>query len=165
MMPEKDGGRVLADLRNDLSLRYIPVVLLTAIAREAQDLALTGGIRSTVVAKPVQLPDLLSIIESHLNANLTYNQLQEGAESGGQSQHHTPIIELPNFDDELSPGGAGLRPLSSGGGNRIETPSMAFSEHFPTRESAFPQPGDANPGSGFAFPGRDEEEKPTKPAW
>ena len=35
MMPERDGGRVLADLRNDLSLRYIPVILLTAIAREA----------------------------------------------------------------------------------------------------------------------------------
>jgi len=66
MMPERDGGRVLADLRADLSLRYIPVVLLTAIARESQGLADTGGIRSLILSKPVQLKELLNTIESEI---------------------------------------------------------------------------------------------------
>lgn len=74
MMPERDGGRVLADLRSDLSLRYIPVVLLTAIAREAQGLASTGGITSTVVAKPVQLKELLALIKNEIESNQTYQQ-------------------------------------------------------------------------------------------
>jgi two-component system phosphate regulon response regulator PhoB len=67
MMPERDGGRVLADLRADLSLRYIPVVLLTGIAREVQALADTGGIHSIILSKPVQLKELIQTIEEQLN--------------------------------------------------------------------------------------------------
>ncbi len=77
MMPERDGGRVLADLRADLSLRYIPVILLTAIAREAQALAHMDGITSAIIAKPVQLTGLVEEIESQLAAVRTFSQQQE----------------------------------------------------------------------------------------
>ncbi len=164
MMPEKDGGRVLADLRNDLSLRYIPVILLTAIAREAQALALMCGIRSTVVAKPVQLRDLVSIIESHLNANLTYNQLKDNGSSTAPTPCNEPIMELPDFDDDLRPAEASMRLLSLGNNEGRGLPSSAFSEQFPARESSFPQAEPAQ-SFGFAFPGRDEEKRPAKSVW
>lgn len=77
MMPERDGGRVLADLRADLSLRYIPVILLTAIAREARTLADMGGIKSAIIAKPVQLTELVDEIERQLAAVRTYSQQQQ----------------------------------------------------------------------------------------
>ena len=122
MMPERDGGRVLMDLRNDLSLRYIQVILLTAIAREAQTLANTGGIQSTVLAKPVQLQELVQTIEDHLKASMTYNQVNE-FEQGKAGQHHSPatIAELPNFAHEL-PWGEEANALHLTGG----TPSVSF---------------------------------------
>ena len=43
MMPNRDGGQILLDLRKDVQLRSIPVILLTALAREAQSLANQGG--------------------------------------------------------------------------------------------------------------------------
>lgn len=76
MMPERDGGRVLGDLRADLSLRNIPVILLTAIAREVQSLANLGGIHSAVLAKPVQLQALLEEIERQLETTRTFQQQQ-----------------------------------------------------------------------------------------
>ncbi len=102
MMPERDGGRVLTDLRNDLSLRYIPVVLLTAIAREAQALANTGGIQSLVLAKPVQLQELLDVIDSQLRASMSYNQLQDSGPdlSPSPSPPHPAMGALPDFDRE-----------------------------------------------------------------
>lgn len=77
MMPERDGGRVLADLRSDLSLRYIPVILLTAIAREAQALADMDGIQSAIIAKPVQLTELVEEIERQLAEVRTYSQQKD----------------------------------------------------------------------------------------
>lgn len=164
MMPERDGGRVLADLRNDLSLRYIPVILLTAIAREAQALALMCGIRSTVISKPVQLRDLVSTIESHLNANLTYNQLKENRSSAAPTQSTGPTMELPNFDVDLSPAEVNLHRLSLGSNEERGQPSTAFGERSPTRVASFPQEEPAQ-SFGFAFPGREEEERPAKPVW
>ena len=102
MMPERDGGRVLADLRADLSLRYIPVILLTGIAREAQGLAETGGIKSVILAKPVQLKELLATIESELAAARNYQD-----EESAKSQHHAleegDLVSLPDFDRLVQP--------------------------------------------------------------
>jgi CheY-like chemotaxis protein len=151
MMPERDGGRVLADLRNDLSLRYIPVILLTAIAREAQTLANTGGIQSTVIAKPVQLQELLQIIESHLNAAKSFNQLQENTSQ--DHRLHASMNELPDFGEES---GWSLSVPSSG---IAANPSVSFSPQFPTRDEP------ATPGAGFAFPSRGDQETPAEKVW
>lgn len=153
MMPERDGGRVLADLRNDLSLRYIPVILLTAIAREAQTLANTGGIQSTVLSKPVQLRELIETIASHINDAKTYNQLQaDNAEETGSAFH---FQELPDFD-------AGEGPLSLPTEKVVTSSSVSFSEHFPSREESPPR---TQKTSGFSFPSRPDHEKPGGSVW
>lgn len=134
MKPERDGGRVLADLRSDLSLRYIPVVLLTGIAREAQALAETGGIKSTILAKPVQLKELLATIETEIGSAMTYHE-----EEDMEGLHHSPegkseTITLPDFD---------LHPAQRENGSEFSnqaTPNVDFS--FPAHT---PEP---NPGSG-----------------
>jgi CheY-like chemotaxis protein len=154
MMPERDGGRVLADLRSDLSLRYIPVILLTAIAREAQTLAGTGGIQSTVLSKPVQLQELLQTIESHIIAAKSYNQLQET--SPLDPRLTSSMEELPDFGAE----GAWGAVLPAGG--LLANPSVSFSGQFPSREN--PEQEETN-GSAFAFPSRSDQEKPGGPIW
>lgn len=118
MMPERDGGRVLADLRADLSLRYIPVVLLTGIAREAQGLANTGGITSVILSKPVQLKELLNTIESHLTARNEEERTDKESDSAYE-------LDVPNFD-RLMLGDEGNAFSGSSG------PSVDFS--FPARE-------------------------------
>lgn len=135
MMPERDGGRVLADLRSDLSLRYIPVVLLTGIAREAQALAETGGIRSVILAKPVQLKELLATIEAEISSAMSYHD-----EAEKKALHHNPEssdepIALPDFDSF-----APQRDSESGFSNQA-TPNVDFS--FPSRP-AEPEPGSGN---------------------
>ncbi|MDF1812703.1 MAG: response regulator [Verrucomicrobiales bacterium] len=74
MMPHRDGGEVLLDLRNDVLLRYIPVILLTGLAREAQGLANQGGIQSVVLSKPIELKLLLQEIDSHIDETKTFRQ-------------------------------------------------------------------------------------------
>lgn len=147
MMPERDGGRVLMDLRNDLSLRYIPVVLLTAIAREAQTLANTGGIQSLVLSKPVQLQELLSVIDGQLHASMSFNQLQDsGAFAQAQKTSHLPAHnELPDFDQEVPWAGDAFAPA------RVAPPPSTMFGGFPTREQAPTSP------SPFSFPGRNED--------
>lgn len=141
MMPERDGGRVLADLRNDLSLRYIPVILLTAIAREAQMLAGTGGIQSIVLAKPVQLQELLAVIDAQLKSGMSYQQLQSH-DSTFSSPTNRPM-ELTQLDDEF--------PWQDSGNTSRTGSSVAtsFDSPFPQREST------ANTEF-FAFPKREE---------
>jgi len=152
MMPERDGGRVLADLRNDLSLRYIPVILLTAIAREAQALASTGGILSVVLSKPVQLQELLSVISAQLNASMSYNQLQDSGPNGfaSNSGSHLRLTDLPDFEQESpwidQPSVLGL-PISA--------PSSNFSAQFSPRDSTATHT--ENNGSPFSFPKRPDD--------
>ena len=66
MMPEMDGGDVLSELRADFSLREIPVILLTALAREAGSLTGIGGGNCPLIGKPVELGVLVSEIERTL---------------------------------------------------------------------------------------------------
>ena len=54
MMPQKDGGEVLSELRQDPYLRNIPVILLTGLADEATAISRLGGIESSVFGKPVE---------------------------------------------------------------------------------------------------------------
>jgi len=133
MMPERDGGRVLADLRADLSLRYIPVVLLTGIAREAQALADTGGIKSIILSKPVQLKELVNTIESQLAAARTYNEQQEHEAARN--------YELPDFD-LLVNGGEISDEIADSAFSPSATPPVDFS--FPERNEE-----DGRAGNGF----------------
>lgn len=63
MMPGKDGGDVLADLRADFHLARIPVIMLTALAHEAGSLAHIGGGSCPVIGKPVELKVLVREID------------------------------------------------------------------------------------------------------
>ncbi|MDF1858762.1 MAG: response regulator [Verrucomicrobiales bacterium] len=134
MMPERDGGRVLADLRADLSLRYIPVVLLTGIAREAQSLADTGGIRSIILSKPFQLKELLQTIEEQLNESRSHSEQQAfNAEKQAAMEAESATaseVSLPNFDRMI----AGDPENGSAFGNA--TPNVDFA--FPNRDDASP---------------------------
>ena len=67
IMPDRDGGDVLARLQADLDLRAIPVIFITAAVnkREAGDTGkLSGG--SVFLAKPIGLKELVTAIESAL---------------------------------------------------------------------------------------------------
>lgn len=130
MMPERDGGRVLADLRADLSLRYIPVIMLTAIAREVQGLADTGGIRSIILSKPVQLKELLHTIETQLQDSRSFSEQQEFEQEQRAANEVDPArsfhYELPNLD-EIVQGGREENAFSSD-----VVPNVDFA--FPVRE-------------------------------
>jgi len=67
VMPELDGGDVLAQLRADPVLRRIPVLLVTATVRKKEvdeHKGLIGG--ELFVAKPVSAEGLIESIEEHL---------------------------------------------------------------------------------------------------
>lgn len=66
MMPGKDGAAVLAELRMDSEWGSLPVILLTALAQEAQSIANIGGRACTVMGKPVELADLAETIRGQL---------------------------------------------------------------------------------------------------
>ena len=163
MMPERDGGRVLADLRADLSLRYIPVVLLTAIAREAQGLASTGGITSTVVAKPVQLKELLDLIKNEIESNQTYQQQHRTPEASAQGQ--VPLsfsadfaAAVPDRPSQLPEDGTSTSP-----GDRGEN---SFSPASPNTDFSQETNQPVNPStSAFGFPPRDEDSDTPGKTW
>ena len=163
MMPERDGGRVLADLRADLSLRYIPAVLLTAIAREAQGLASTGGITSTVIAKPVQLKELLDLIKNEIEANQTYQQRLQANQVAAPAQ---PIL---SFTDEF----AAAVPKETSELPTIELDSppetrggSAFTQVQPNTKFSEETNQPVNPStSAFGFPKRDDDSDAPGKAW
>lgn len=150
MMPERDGGRVLADLRADLSLRFIPVILLTAIAREAQALADMDGIKSAIIAKPVQLTELVEEIERQLASVRSFSQQEEydAAQIEGEGvakafigDHH--MAQLPTgmaFGDTQ----ASLIDLHLA----EEEADEEFSSGIGVPDFAFPERDDAKPTDG-----------------
>jgi len=145
MMPERDGGRVLMDLRNDLSLRYIPVILLTAIAREAQSLANTGGIVSPVLSKPIRLEELIALIDSTIKKSQTSHPLEGPLPT--PSPPASAFAKLPDSERD---------PLwiehSSGTSSRPHAHGSPFPLQFPSRDDDSPAFG--NGGSVFSFPSR-----------
>ncbi|MFT5467950.1 MAG: DNA-binding response OmpR family regulator [Verrucomicrobiales bacterium] len=66
MMPGKDGAAVLAELRMDKEWGSLPVILLTALAQEAQSIANIGGRQCSVMGKPVELADLVENINAQV---------------------------------------------------------------------------------------------------
>ncbi len=63
MMPEKDGGAVLNELRAHPELHHTPVILLTGLPSEAEAICRTNGFPCPIVAKPVELKILVTEIE------------------------------------------------------------------------------------------------------
>ena len=66
MMPEFDGGDVAAQIREDLSLKDVPIVFLTAIVTEKETTKhkVLGGY--PFISKPITPDRLAAEIEKHL---------------------------------------------------------------------------------------------------
>jgi CheY-like chemotaxis protein len=76
MMPQRDGGDIAAQIEADPELRKTPILFLTALVTTAEAKA---GLRiqgHPILAKPVNLSELIKGIEKNLPACMT----PEGAE-------------------------------------------------------------------------------------
>lgn len=67
VMPDLDGGDLVAKMKEDPALKNVPVLMLTALIAPRE----TGGQPTergdlTMIAKPVSLPNLLKAIEEKL---------------------------------------------------------------------------------------------------
>ena len=68
VMPEKDGGEVAAQIEADPDLQRTPIIFLTALVTKAEA---SGGLRiqgHRFLAKPVNIPELITGIEENLAA-------------------------------------------------------------------------------------------------
>lgn len=93
MMPHRNGGQVLAELRKDMQLHHIPVLLLSGMAREAQTLANQGGVQA-VLSKPIELKVLLAEIKKQLaNSRTAFDEFEERLSS--QPANQPPPSFLP----------------------------------------------------------------------
>jgi CheY-like chemotaxis protein len=67
MMPEIDGGELAARLKASPRLANAPIVFLTAAVSKEEVHARNGHIGGQpFVAKPVDLPELISVLQKHL---------------------------------------------------------------------------------------------------
>ncbi len=66
-MPEVDGGDVAAKIQEDVNMKQIPIVFLTALMKKEEQ-GPTGSVISgrTILAKPIQLNELVACIENEL---------------------------------------------------------------------------------------------------
>src|SRR5437016_2062906 len=74
MMPKTDGGEVAAQIQADPELHDTPIIFLTALATraEAKDGLHIEGRPS--LAKPICIPELISVIEKNLPTRATTDQ-------------------------------------------------------------------------------------------
>jgi CheY-like chemotaxis protein len=71
MMPWKDGGDVARQIDADPQLQRTPIIFLTALVTKSEARA---GLRIEgypVLAKPINIPDLINRIEENLPAGMT----------------------------------------------------------------------------------------------
>ena len=71
MMPQRDGGDVAADIESDPQLKRTPIIFLTALVTKAEAKAGLHIQGHPVVAKPVNVPELINRIEENLAAHTT----------------------------------------------------------------------------------------------
>jgi CheY-like chemotaxis protein len=71
IMPEMDGGDVTVSLREDVLLRGVPIVMVTALVsnKEAGPDGTVHCSGQVMLAKPVKMSNLLKCIEEHLLAS------------------------------------------------------------------------------------------------
>ncbi|MBI4523503.1 MAG: response regulator [Deltaproteobacteria bacterium] len=63
-LPKKDGRELLAEIKRDLDLRRIPVVILTSSEAEGDILKCYDLCANCYVAKPVELEQFINVIKS-----------------------------------------------------------------------------------------------------
>jgi CheY-like chemotaxis protein len=66
MMPERDGGEIAAQMEADLKLQRTPIIFLTALVTKAEAKAGLHIQGHPVLAKPVNIPELINRIEENL---------------------------------------------------------------------------------------------------
>ena len=63
-LPKKDGREVLAEIKNDEALKYIPVVILTT-SQDEQDVLKSYGLHANCyITKPVELEQFISVVKA-----------------------------------------------------------------------------------------------------
>jgi len=66
VMPEMDGGDVIALIRNDKSIKDTPIVFLTAIVREEEASAQASFRGYSLLSKTVTVGDLITCIKKNI---------------------------------------------------------------------------------------------------
>lgn len=77
-LPRKDGREVLAEIKNDPSLRRIPVVILTTSRAEADIIQTYELHANCYIVKPVDLGQFISVIRSIEDFWLTVVRVPSG---------------------------------------------------------------------------------------
>ena len=76
MMPQRDGGDIATQIEADPGMRETPILFLTALVTKAEAKAGLHIQGHPVLAKPINIPELIKGIEENLPACMT----PEGAE-------------------------------------------------------------------------------------
>jgi two-component system, OmpR family, alkaline phosphatase synthesis response regulator PhoP len=66
MMPKEDGGDVAAQIQADRELHDTPIIFLTGLVTKAEAKSGLHIEGHPVVAKPINIPELIETIETHL---------------------------------------------------------------------------------------------------
>ena len=71
MMPQIDGGDIAAQIDADPGLQRTPIIFLTALVTKAEAKAGLHIQGHPVLAKPIDVPELINRIEENLPAHMT----------------------------------------------------------------------------------------------
>ena len=71
MMPQIDGGDIAAQIDADPGLQRTPIIFLTALVTKAEAKAGLHIQGHPVLAKPIDIPELITRIEENLPAHMT----------------------------------------------------------------------------------------------
>src|SRR5262245_9136204 len=69
IMPGLDGGEVAEQIQADRELHYTPIIFLTALVTKAEARSGLHIQGHPVVAKPINIPELIDAIETHLHVD------------------------------------------------------------------------------------------------
>ena len=75
VMPDRDGGEIAAEIRADSELQNTPIIFLTALVTRAEANAGLHIDGHPFLAKPINIQELINIIERHL-ATPTFESLK-----------------------------------------------------------------------------------------
>ena len=98
MMPEMDGNTLCAKLKSNVNTNHIPVILLTAMSREEDQLTGLQTGADAYIVKPFNMDILRRTIINLLNVRRTLRNKFTGSESQEDKMKH---IEMLSPDDHL----------------------------------------------------------------
>jgi two-component system, chemotaxis family, response regulator Rcp1 len=76
-LPKKSGGEVLKEMRQDLKLRCIPVVILTTSSSDEDIINTYRNCANSFITKPVDLNQFIEVVKSIQNFWLTIVKLPQ----------------------------------------------------------------------------------------